>query len=131
MYGLTKKQKTEFIIKKVQELELTSYDIGKKTKMSISGVEKIINGTSKNPHESSLNKILEFLESTVLGTEIGKNNEVKEPQELYINGSGIDLKKYLDCIQNENKLIKEISRLQSILRKNNIPFTDIFNEEEN
>lgn len=127
MYGLTKKQKTEFIIKKVQELELTSYDIGKKTKMSISGVEKIINGTSKNPHESSLNKILEFLESTVLGTEIGKNI-VKEPEPTYSSETMEEVKKnpLVIALTENNKLTREILLLQNLLRENNIPFDDYF-----
>jgi transcriptional regulator with XRE-family HTH domain len=80
MYDLTRKEKRDFILKKIKELELTAYDIGKKTKLSVSGVEKIINGTVKNPQEETLNKILIFLENKVLGSELN-NKEIDKVEE--------------------------------------------------
>ena len=51
----------------------------------MSGVEKILNKTSKNPQENTLDKILLFLESKVLGSNLStaKNNKAEEPQEAY------------------------------------------------
>ncbi|WP_202703115.1 hypothetical protein [Flavobacterium sp. UGB4466] len=126
MYGLTKKQKLEFILKKVGELELTSYDIGKKTNLSISGIEKIINGTSKNPHEKTLDIILELLEKKNIGSDKENTKEKPEPT---VNYKANDLIKYAECLEKENKLIKEIVRLQGLLRDNNVDFDNFFENE--
>jgi len=125
MYNLTKKEKLDFILRKIREMELTAYDIGKKTKLSVSGVEKIINGTVKNPQENTVDKILLFLENKVLGSEL---NKVEEPIVVY-EKSGFDINKYISCMETEKKLTKEIHRLQGILRKNNINFSDYFENE--
>lgn len=135
MYGLTKKQKLDFILEKVKELEITSYDIGKKTNLSISGIDKILNGISKNPHENTLNTILEFLENKAQGSNINtsknisKKNEGSEATEQYNQSNSIDLIKYAECLEKENKLIKEIVRLQGILRDNNIDFNNFFEND--
>lgn len=124
MYNLSKKDKKEIVLKKIKELELTSYDIGKKTKLSASGIEKIINGSVKNPQEATLDRILLFLEDKVLGSDLNKASEPDPPYEK----TTIDIEKYLICMETENKLTKEIHRLQAILRKNNIKFTDYFED---
>ncbi|MNY04886.1 hypothetical protein D3C86_1375890 [compost metagenome] len=132
MYELTKKQKLDFILKKIEELELTSYDIGKKTNLSISGIEKIINGTSKNPHEETLNKILGFLENKVIGTNIGNNNEVNEPPPVYSRDTMEEVKNnpLVIALTENNRLTREIIILQSLLRENKIPFKNIFEKDE-
>lgn len=130
MYGLTKKEKLDFILKQIEKLELTSYDIGKKTNLSISGIEKIINGTSKNPHEETLNKIINFLENKVVGTNIV--NTVQETKEVY-NKEIMDKVKndpFYILLSEKSELTKEVIYLQGILRKNNIPFKDFFEREE-
>lgn len=124
MYNLTKKEKLDFILKKVDEMQLTAYDIGKKTKLSASGVENILNKTVKNPQENTLDKILLFLESKVLGSEI---NKVEEHPPIYEKAI-FDINKYISCMETESKLRKEIHRLQGILRKNKIEFDDNFDE---
>lgn len=124
MYNLTKKEKLDFILKKVDEMQLTAYDIGKKTKLSASGVENILNKTVKNPQENTLDKILLFLESKVLGSEI---NKVEEHPPMY-EKSDFDIKKYISCMETENKLRKEIYKLQGLLRKNSIEFDDEFED---
>lgn len=125
MYNLTKKEKLNFILKKIKEMGLTAYDIGKKTKMSASGIEKIINGTVQNPQENTLNKILLFLEEKVPGSEIGIVNEPK----VEYKTTQSDLKAAIECQKEVNKLTVEIIKLHGLLRKNNIPFTNIFEEE--
>lgn len=126
MYGLTKKQKVNFILEKVAEFELTAYDIGKKIEMSPSGIEKILKGIVTNPQEKTLNKIMEYLEKKVLGSELStKNDEIKEPEENYLSQKTMDeLEKnpLVKCLNEQIKLTKEISRLKEILNDNNIKF---------
>ena len=123
MYNLTKEQKLKFIIEKVAEMNISAYEISKKTNLTAAGIGKILNNSIKNPHENSLNTIIEFLEQKILGTEIGK---VSEPKEEY---KRIDSEGYRNCLQDVNKYMREVIMLQNILRENNIPFRNIFEEE--
>lgn len=125
MSNLNKKEKLEFILQKVSELGFSAYEISKEIKLTEAGVARIIKGIAKNPHETSLDEIILFLENKVLGSEINKLAE-SEPTYGKLN---IDIEKYLLCMETENKLTKEIHRLQVILRKNNISFKNIFEED--
>lgn len=126
MYNLNKKEKLDFVLKNQKELKITANTIAKNTKLTEAGIQRIINGTSKNPQEDSLNQIIEFFEKKVLGSEI---NKVEETPATYFNPN-LDLKKYVNCIERESKLLKEIHKLHSLLRKNNIEFKDFFEDEE-
>jgi transcriptional regulator with XRE-family HTH domain len=125
MFGLTKKEKIEFVLEQIKKKQLTAYEIGKKTKLSVSGIDKIINGESKNPQENTLNKIILYLEELQLGS--GLKN-LKEPDSEYIlhPNKEDDLRKLLDCEKEKNKLTLEILQLQNILRERKIPFNDFF-----
>ena len=132
MYNLTKKEKLDFILKTVADLELTAYDIGKKTKLSASGVEKILNKTSKNPQENTLDKILLFLESKVLGLNLSTDKDkLEEPQEKYNSQIMDEVQKnpLVVCLNEKNELTLEVVKLQNLLRKNNIDFKNIFEKE--
>ena len=126
MYDLSKKQKLDFILEKTAELEISAYEIGKKTGLNTSGVERILNKTVKNPQENTLNKILEFLEKKVLGSELStKNDKTKEPEEKYLSQKTIDELEnnpLVKCLNEQLKLTAENSRLKEILIKNNIKF---------
>ena len=93
--------------------------------MNRKALEKIINGTVQNPQENTLNKILLFLEEKVPGSEIGIVNEPK----VEYKTTQSDLKAAIECQKEVNKLTLEIIKLHGLLRKNNIPFTNIFEEE--
>lgn len=123
MYNLSKKEKLNFILEKVSEMNLSAYTISQNTTLTEAGVARILKGLAKNPHENSLNAIIEFLEVKVLGSEIGK---VAEPKEEY---KKIDSEGYKNCLQDVNKYMREVIMLQNILRENNIPFKNIFDEE--
>jgi len=126
MYNLTKKEKLDFIKQQIENLNISAYTIAKKTNLTEAGIGKILNGTIKNPHESTIDTLLLYLEDKVLGSEI---NKVEEHPPIY-EKSDFDIKKYISCMETENKLTKEIHRLQGILRKKNIEFIDYFEEEE-
>lgn len=130
MYNLSKKEKLDFILKKVNELELTAYDIGKKTKLSASGIENILNKTVKNPQENTLDKILLFLESKVLGSELNKVEEHPPIYEKENKNYNFEENPLVICLQEKNKLTLEIIKLQGLLHKNNIDFKNIFEEND-
>jgi predicted transcriptional regulator len=125
MYNLTKKEKANLVLEKVKEFEISAYEIAKSTKLTEAGVKRIINGTSKNPHENTLNAILEFLEKYLTGRNIGKEIQiVSEPKAIY------DTKEIqnnlIECLQETKIAMNEIRKLQNLLRKNNIEFEDYF-----
>ena len=78
---LTKKEKIQFVLEKVKKHEISAYELGKKTGLNISGVERIINGSVKNPHEKTLDIIIEYIKTLYI-----KNNNthiLNEETEVY------------------------------------------------
>lgn len=123
MYNLTRKEKKEIILKKVAEFEITAYEISKKTGLNVGGIEKILNGTVKNPHENTLNSILEYLEKYLLGRKEGSIiHTIAEPKTEY-NTQEVS-KRLIDCLEETIELRKELSRLKMVLIKNKIEFEE-------
>lgn len=63
-----KNVKLEEFKSKVREYELTSYQLSKYSGMSITGIEKILDGKTSNPTEKTLAKLMdaiEYYESTL------------------------------------------------------------------
>lgn len=123
---MNKIEKVEHIKKVCEEEDLTAYKIAQATGLSSVGIQKILNSETKNPNNSTLNIIMEYLEEKVLGIDIGK---AQESESVKLK-SEIDLNKYVNCIERENKLRKEIHKLHILLRKNNVEFKDFSEEEE-
>lgn len=119
----SKHEKINFIIEKVSEKNLSAYTISKNTTITHSGASRIIKGISKNPHENSLNEIIKYIEVKVLGND---PNKLSNPK---LESKKVDIDEYNLCLQKLNNYMKEVAILQNILRKNNIPFKDIFDEE--
>lgn len=127
MYGLTKEEKRIFILEQVEKHGISAYEISKNTNLTDAGVGRILNGSVKNPHENTLNTIINYLESKALKGELKENiHIIREPQEQY--GIEKQTNELLDCLKERNKLTTEIFKLQSLLRKNNIEFNDYFEE---
>jgi hypothetical protein len=130
MYNLSKKEKLEFILKTQKELNITATAISKNTKLTEAGAQRILNGTSKNPQENSLNEIILYFEKRVLGTEINKD-VLKEPETIYSRETMEDVKKnpLVIALTENNRLTREIIILQNLLRENKIPFENIFDKD--
>lgn len=135
MYDLTKQQKLNFIKEQVTILQIRAYEIAKNTSLTEAGIGKILNGTVKNPQERSLNEIIEYLEKKMLGSNTDntsntvKKTDLNESIEKQSTNNFEDLIKYAECLEKENKLIKEIVKLHGILRDNNIDFENFFENE--
>jgi transcriptional regulator with XRE-family HTH domain len=130
MNTFTKKEKLDFVLEKVQELGLTAYEIGKKTELSISGVEKILNKTSKKPQEETLNRIilfLESLESKNYKEPIEENKKINEEKNGF-SKEDLEQNPLVKCLNEKNQLFVEVIKLQNILRNNNIDFKNIFED---
>lgn len=114
----------EHIKKVCQEEDITAYKIAQATGLSAVGIQKILNSETKNPNNSTLIIIRDFLENTILGKDI---NKVEEHPPIYEKPDH-DLKKLVSCLEKQSKLRDEIQRLQRILRNNKIEFDDNFDE---
>ena len=129
MYGLSKEEKLNFILQEVEKNNISAYEISRNTNLTDAGVGRILNKTVKNPHENTLNAIIEFLFKKVKKGELKTlSNMVNEPKEDIYNEHNLeDLR---DCLSENNKLTREIIKLQALLRKNNIKFQDFFDENK-
>lgn len=63
---MRKLDKLNLTLNLIKEHNLTAYEIGKNTKISTFAIQKIINGETKNPNETTLDVILEFIEGAIL-----------------------------------------------------------------
>jgi transcriptional regulator with XRE-family HTH domain len=128
MYNLSKIEKLNFVLEKCKELSISAYEIAKNTDLTEAGIIRILNGTSKNPHENTLNSIILFLEKKVLGKNIGKNLHIIEEEKEEYNKSN-RTEDYIKCLEERNNLNIKITKLKLLLAKHNIDFESILNEK--
>lgn len=86
MSELTKKEKHQLVIELANKHGITSYEFGQKTTLTDAGAFKVLSGQSKNPHNSTLNIMLEYIESKIVGKEVPghENHKVEESETEYI-----------------------------------------------
>lgn len=89
MSSLTLKEKLNLIIDLCDKNDITAYEIGKDTKLNTSGVQRILNNEVKKPRNETLNTILEYIETKLVGTEFSPDKTqdpiVAEPIQQYIH----------------------------------------------
>lgn len=129
MNYLTKQEKLKIILEKIKELNISAYEIAKNTSLTEAGIGKILNGSVKNPHENTLNSILEYLNNS----KFKENFEeiihiIEEPKQKNIKSKIEAIEELKNCLEERNRLTKEIIKLQILLNKNKIPFKNIFEE---
>jgi predicted transcriptional regulator len=69
----------EVILKTVREKKITAYEIAKHTDLSAFAIQKILDGDTKKPYRNTLLKILDYLESRIVGTKM----EAADASETY------------------------------------------------
>jgi|GEM_PF-2862792 len=130
MYDLSKQEKLKIIKDKIKELNISAYEIAKNTSLTEAGIGKLINGTVKNPHENTLNSIIEYLNNRYFDKSLNEIiHIIEEPKQKSLLTKHEAIEELKNCLDERNYLTKEIIRLQIILSKNKIPFKNIFEEE--
>ncbi|HET8886794.1 MAG TPA: hypothetical protein VFM70_10635 [Salinimicrobium sp.] len=71
MSRLTVEEKLNLVLELVEKHRITAYEIGENTDLNSSGVHRILTGEVKKPREKTLNLILQYIESRIVGTDIG------------------------------------------------------------
>ena len=129
MNYLTKQEKLKIILEKIKQLNISAYEIAKNTSLTEAGIGKILNGSVKNPHENTLDSILKYLNESKF-----KDNPdeiihiIEEPKQKNIRSKIEAIEELKNCLEERNRLTKEIIKLQILLNKHNIPFKNIFDE---
>jgi predicted transcriptional regulator len=129
MNYLTKQERLRIIKEKIKELNISAYEIAKNTSLTEAGIGKILNGTVKNPHENTLNSIIEYLNKSKFNESYNEIiHIIEEPKQKNIKSKNEAIEELKNCLEERNKLTKEIIKLQILLSKNKIPFKNIFEE---
>lgn len=121
---MNKLDKVKLMLKLIKEHNLTAYEIGKHTKISTFAIQKILNGDTKNPNETTVDIILSFLDKAIVGTDI-KENILKEEVDDYKITPKTNLEK---CLSEQIEMIRHINYLEGLLTKNNISFNGFYNK---
>lgn len=91
----SKEEEVKKIIEAIEDKGLTAYEIAVHTNLTEHGIQKIINGTSKNPHNKTILQLRNFLDNYgIVRDENIDSLKLNEPEEDYIpeyNGITDDL----------------------------------------
>lgn len=106
---MNKTDKLDFILNRVAELKLSNYIISQNTKLTEAGVARIINRISKNPHNTSIDLIFDYLDSFNVKEVV----ELKVDDNFYtLNDALIQNKQLVNIIED---LILDKKQLQNQL----------------
>lgn len=112
----------ERLIYVIKTLKLTGYEIAEKTPLSQVGVDKILNGTSANPRETTINTLTQLLEKNY---NISKSwietgaGEMKKESKSSKNTSIDSIFREVMSDELGSKLDKALDLLSIIIKQNN------------
>lgn len=114
MSKLTKKEKLKLVLELSEKLNLTAYEFGTNTSISIFTARQILNKETKNPSERTLDEMLNYIEEKTVGSKIEghknhpENSKVAEESAVYYTAT--------------NEILKAIGALHTSLKKDNESF---------
>ncbi len=112
MNNLTKPEKIRKIHEIVKEKNVTAYEIGKNTDVSIFAAQKILNGETKNPNMRTLDTILSYLDPTL--------ENPKTPERIVLNK--LSEPNYTYPSKND-QILSAIERLELLIRQKHAVFS--------
>ena len=114
MSNLTKEEKIKLICEQAEKHDITAYEFGTRTSISIFTARKILLGETKNPSGRTLNEMLNFIEEKTVGSKINGHqnnadqNKTTEESDSYFTGT--------------KEILTAIGHLHKTLRKDNDAF---------
>jgi len=114
MKKLTKKDKLEFILKKVAEHKFSPEKLAAKTDLTARALRNLLTGEVTNPHLTTVNQLYDFFEK--YGNEIGSNSEANEsvPTYMEISADDVIIRKIINRI---SPYFLELKEKQEIILK--------------
>lgn len=119
MNTLRAEEKLKIVRELCDKHKITAYEIGEKTNLDTSGVQRILNGETKKPREKTLDVILNFLEETIVGNVIPNHINYKIPQYPHITAE--ESEKYGKDVQ---KIISMLRDIQVTMRQDHDVMAD-------
>ncbi len=128
MSKLTKEEKLRKILEKVESKGITSYYVAKNTALKESGLTKLFAGKVKNPHDSTVNTLYEFLygNSDAVNTITGKETITVGEYEVTLEEYDMAFYKNKELILSKCKITSLIidgeanKKFKKVLEDNNI-----------
>ena len=121
---ISKEEKIKLIVDIAKKNDIAAYEIGQKTSVSASSVQKIFSGEQKNPRNRTLNIILHYLENAIVGSK-GDLEVREEHTTAYRNKHK---QRSPESLQFENLGIKEkLNEIYALLKSNQ---TDILSNKK-
>ena len=94
---MNKEERLKKLIEAFENHGITSYEASQNTSLSINGVNKIITGQSKNPRESNLKELENFVSQ-----KLGLLSEI-DPDEDFLRRLEIDVVNYWEILKERKK----------------------------
>lgn len=125
MSALNRHEKLEIARELCEKHKITAYEIGEGTGLDVTGIQRILNGETLKPRESTLHRIMQYLDQKIIGRSLPNHlnyqSKTNEPAAAY----------KLD----ETKIMELIQELKSIMIRNHDAFAQgiektILNTEE-
>jgi len=108
MKDLNKENKLLFILENVKKYSITAYEIGTNTELNISGIDRVLDGTTKNPQKTTVNIIYDYINNKYVTP---KKNQVNEENSVY-NSNNLPCEEKLLILEKEIGYKDEIIQLQ-------------------
>ncbi len=117
---MNKLDKINFIIKACNTNEITAYSIAKGTGLTAFGIDKILDGTTKNPRSVTLDAIIKYIEHRLSEEKL----KLEEPAATY------EKRKIEDIIAEKviEKMLPYFTRIEVALAENLLDVDDIKEE---
>jgi transcriptional regulator with XRE-family HTH domain len=114
---MKKIEKLDLIKNLTKEENLTAYEIGKNTKISTFAIQKIINGETKNPNESTLDAILSFLNNAKSESLLLTRNEPDTHNQITPKECFEKVEKLLNELKLKDKIIDLLTEKNDLLNE--------------
>jgi predicted transcriptional regulator len=106
MNELNKKDRLKYLLEMILNNNITAYEIGVSKNLNISALDKIIKGITKNPQNSTLDAIEDYISEKLLVQDVQSVNEKPTEYNMIkkLQFNHDDVANYV--IENEDELLK-------------------------
>jgi len=111
MKDLTIDEKLQLIIDLAKKYDITAYEISNNTELNQSSLQKLLKGDVKNPRITTVDIVLNYIESTVKDKKEPKHYNVSDALKI-VSEPAAPYNIELEVLRNENSHLKKMLELQ-------------------